>query len=276
MSDRPTPETDAIVRNAATADHPPTRLAATLTVKCEKLERERDEAREERDQFRSLNESYAACWDEIRAALGESEQGDKTCDLDRVLKAIRERDEARELLASEKITRNHIIKRSVEVEIERDEARTELEMWRDGNILHEIHRDELEKVERERDEAREELAGIENKMRVELGGHPDSELWGGAGLIAATMRCVDALDVVTEQRDEAREAWYAMQSSFERSRDEVEKLIRESDEAREQVKELIYIADRAIDLAEIDFENDKFGVVSELRDGLKKIKEETK
>jgi hypothetical protein len=44
MSD--TPETDAIVRNAATADHPPTRLAATLTVKCEKLERERDEARE--------------------------------------------------------------------------------------------------------------------------------------------------------------------------------------------------------------------------------------
>jgi hypothetical protein len=33
----------------------------------------------------------------------------------------------------------------------RNEARAELEMWRDGNILHEIHRDELEKVERERD-----------------------------------------------------------------------------------------------------------------------------
>ena len=41
-------------------------------------------------------------------------------------------------------------------------------------------------------------------MRVELGGHPDSELWGEAGLIAATMRCVDALGEVTEQRDEAR------------------------------------------------------------------------
>ena len=54
------------------------------------------------------------------------------------------------------------------------------------------------------------------------------------------------------------------------------KLERERNEAMEQVKELIYIADRAIDLAEIDFENDKFGVVSELRDGLKKIKEETK
>ena len=37
-----------------------------------------------------------------------------------------ERDEARELLASEKITRNHIIKRSIEVERERDEAREEL------------------------------------------------------------------------------------------------------------------------------------------------------
>ena len=51
---------------------------------------------------------------------------------------------------------------------------------------------------------------------------------------------------------------------------------RERDEAREQVKELIYIAGRAIDLAEIDFENDKFGVVSELRGGLEKIKEEQK
>jgi len=31
------------------------------------------------------------------------------------------------------------------------------------------------------------------------------------------------------QRDEARKAWYEMHSSFERSRDEVEKLIRERD-----------------------------------------------
>jgi hypothetical protein len=50
----------------------------------------------------------------------------------------------------------------------------------------------------------------------------------------------------------------------------------ERDEAREQIKELIYIAGRAIDLADLDFENDKFGVVSELRGGLEKIKEETK
>ena len=42
---RPTPETDCIVRNAANNHHPTSRLAATLTVKCERLERERDEAR---------------------------------------------------------------------------------------------------------------------------------------------------------------------------------------------------------------------------------------
>ena len=35
-----------------------------------------------------------------------------------------------------------------------NKMQTELEMWRDGNILHEIHRNELEKVELERDEAR--------------------------------------------------------------------------------------------------------------------------
>lgn len=50
----------------------------------------------------------------------------------------------------------------------------------------------------------------------------------------------------------------------------------ERDEAREEVKELIYIAERAIALAEIDYENDKFGVVSELRDQLQKIKKKTK
>jgi hypothetical protein len=51
-----------------------------------------------------------------------------------------------------------------------------------------------------------------------------------------------------------------------------ERILRERDEAREKIKELIYIAGRAIELAEIDFENDKFGVVSELRDDLEKIK----
>jgi hypothetical protein len=38
----------------------------------------------------------------------------------------RERDEARELLASEKITRDHVIKRGIEMQKERDEAREAL------------------------------------------------------------------------------------------------------------------------------------------------------
>ena len=54
---------------------------------------------------------------------------------------------------------------------------------------------------------------------------------------------------------------------------EVLRIQRERDKAQEQTKELIYIAERSIALAEIDFENDKFGVVSELRNGLEKIKE---
>ena len=73
------------------------------------------------------------------------------------------------------------------------------------NTEHRVTEDDIwelcESLERERDEARGQLAGIENKMRGELGGHPDSELWGDAGLIAATMRCVDALDSATEQRN---------------------------------------------------------------------------
>ena len=68
MSDRPTPETDAIVRNAATTDHPMTRLAATLTVKCEKLERERDEARE---LSRELLDALENCREDSVELLGE-------------------------------------------------------------------------------------------------------------------------------------------------------------------------------------------------------------
>lgn len=46
---------------------------------------------------------------------------------------------------------------------ERDKMQTELEMWRDGNIMHEVHRNELEKVEQEREafrQAKEVLAAV--------------------------------------------------------------------------------------------------------------------
>ena len=63
-----------------------------------------------------------------------------------------------------------------------------------------------ETLERELTTMTEQRDGIEAKLRIELRGHPDSELWGEAGLIAATMRCVDAHEEATEQRDRLAEA----------------------------------------------------------------------
>jgi translation initiation factor 2 alpha subunit (eIF-2alpha) len=85
----------------------------------------------------------------------------------------------------------------------------------------------------------------------------------------AAERMRDHAKRVERQRDEVREVLQAVLKTGER-------LERERDEAREEIKELIYIAERAIALAEIDFENDKFGVVSELRDGVERIKEGAK
>jgi hypothetical protein len=70
-----------------------------------------------------------------------------------------------------------------------------------GKPTHWVSQEFARRLERERDEAREQLAEIEDKMRIELRGYYDSKLWGEAGLIAATMRCVDALEEATAQRD---------------------------------------------------------------------------
>jgi hypothetical protein len=78
------------------------------------------------------------------------------------------------------------------------------------------------------------------------------------------------------ERDEAREDLEFRRGLYKVQEQYLETARRERDEAREQIKELIYIGERAIALADIDFENDKFGVVSELRDDLKKIKEGAK
>jgi hypothetical protein len=47
---------------------------------------------------------------------------------------------------------------------------------------------------------------------------------------------------------------------------DVARIAKERNEALDQVKELIYIAERAIALAEIDFENDKFGALADCED----------
>ena len=92
---------------------------------------------------------------------------------------------------------------------------------------------------------------------------------------------VDFARKLERQRDELQDALEHAQmtigsivSPSDKATLELIKVTKERDEARAQVKELIYIAGRAIDLADIDFENDKFGVVSELRSDLEKIKKQ--
>lgn len=94
---------------------------------------------------------------------------------------------------------------------------------------------------------------------------------------------VDLSRCLERERDEAREHLREIKeygteeiNAAVELRQKLAQTLIERDEAMEQVKELIYIAERAIDLAEIDYENDKFGVVSELRGDLEKIKEEAK
>ena len=122
MNNRPTPETDAIVRNAATADHPPTRLAATLTVKCEKLERERDEARAEMIRWMSIAEG--------RGRTDDEEENDTQSELaawEMLTEATRERDEANKELHKQIVLFDELFAEAEKIRIERDEAR---EAWK--------------------------------------------------------------------------------------------------------------------------------------------------
>ena len=150
-----------------------------------KLERERNEARE----------GWA---DEIRKGQAELRNAERLYN-----EAIRERDEAQERADTMFVKHAEIL----------DQARRERDEWKakyiqqnkdlgiemmdpNGTIW-----DYAKKVQRELTVVTKQRDNFEERLRVELGGHPDSELWGDAGLIAATMRCVDALDEVTEQRD---------------------------------------------------------------------------
>ena len=90
----------------------------------ERILRERDEARAD------------------AAQLADRLSGLELRTTEELARMERERDEARELLASEKITRDHVIKRGIEVQKERDEAREaiqnlklQLGLWEDGNLI---------------------------------------------------------------------------------------------------------------------------------------------
>jgi DNA repair ATPase RecN len=154
----------------------------------------------------------------------------------------------------------------------------------------------IAQLRRERDEAREVASGLAiqeervNEALKELSSihqwidrnHPD-------GFIDS-LTYLQNLERVTDNWYDRLDRLEVDANRFERERDEarhklelcmaansdVARIAKERNEALDQVKELMYIAERAIDLAEIDFENDKFGVVSELRDGVERIKEGAK
>jgi hypothetical protein len=88
------------------------------------------------------------------------------------------------------------------LERERDEARTELELWWDGNILHEIHRDELEKAERERDEAREQVQQLNNQIARS---QEAATIWYRRCLGEDAEWNLGELTKLTEERDELRD-----------------------------------------------------------------------
>ena len=137
VNDKPTPETDEQFKSFP--------AYFEIDLFCRKLERERDEAREDLEFRRGLYkvqeqhlETARRERDEAREELSDWENAalhveadhpdEKHCGCVPVLRKLltdarSERDEARELLASEKITRNHIIEKGVAIEKERDEAR---------------------------------------------------------------------------------------------------------------------------------------------------------
>ena len=137
-----------------------------------KLERERDEAIAGRQAYKQLAFKHAQERDEARKELEEYRSIAENIG---AVKAVSEKEKAI---------------------CERDEARTELEMWRDGNIMHQIHRDELEKTERERDEARVDAAALADKL---------------SGL---ELRSTDELARLEQERDEAREALMKIEDLF--------------------------------------------------------------
>ena len=164
----PTPESDAENQrimeswNTYASDH------CKMLELAQKLERERDELRE----WASVNgvSSLAKDRDQFRARLREEQQIH--------VQTLNERDE----------WKAKYIQQNKDLGCE--------QMDPNGTIW-----DYAKKVQRELTVVTKQRDNFEERLRIELGGHPDSELWGDAGLIAATMRCVDALDVVTEQRD---------------------------------------------------------------------------
>jgi hypothetical protein len=130
---------------------------------------------------------------------------------------LRERDEARELLASEKTTRDHIIKRGIKMQQERDEAREELEnvklqlrLWEDGNIICEetlgeirLLNEQINGAFRERDGAMAERDEAREALAAEIKHHVETTVkWNGHHMLLTIAQC--DLNKALREREEAR------------------------------------------------------------------------
>ena len=145
---------------------------------------------------------------------------------------------------------NEVKEISRKLERERDEAL----MDRANGDIATMTINHYERILRERDEAREKYDTLATEHML-------------------------AVNKLCKERDDAQAEIQRLRFNAQREAEhhdrmigELEKVYTERDDALGKVKELIYIADRAIALADIDFDNDKFGVVSELRSDLEKIK----
>jgi len=137
-------------------------------------------------------EQDATFWKEFRKAANAyaNVQAKRICDLEHALSKVTEqRDELKNEIIGWSNKWQVAVEMAALAQVERDDMTLRWEVTNDALF-----------------DLRDEQRKIEDRLRMELGGHPDSELWGDTGLIAATMRCVDALDEVTEQRDQLAEA----------------------------------------------------------------------
>jgi hypothetical protein len=95
-------------------------------------------------------------------AYSESECG---CDVDWTPRDVYELREQRDRLRYEReffqsalIEQGDALSKVIE---QRDKALCELEMWRDGNIMHEFHRNEIQGLEQQRDRLEQALVELE-------------------------------------------------------------------------------------------------------------------
>jgi hypothetical protein len=154
---------------------------------------------------------------------------------------LNERNEANELLAGEKATRNYIIKRSVEVEKERNEARKKcaswVREWRELRVFcRQLDEDANDRLQ-ERDEARKALADWENAAAHVEADHPDEKHCGCVSVLRKLL--ADARSDRDEAREEIRD-WKRLYDAAERGVDltiaegTISDLLKQRDEARER------------------------------------------